>query len=92
MNPSFIEVYDNVFTDEECQMCIDRFEEKDQHTTIIPHPEYPLNNRLLKKDKEIYYDMDDNSPMSDLIFDRVMTCLGEYAKKYNRKKVEVPNK
>ena len=84
MNPSFIEVYDHALTDEECQMCIDLFEEKDQLPTIIPHPEYPQNNRIVKKDKETYYDMDDNSPMSDLVFDRVMTCLGEYAKKYNQ--------
>ena len=82
MNPSFIEVYDNALTDEECQMCIDLFEEKDQRSTLIPHSEYP--NRIVKKDKEIYYDMDDNSPMSDLVFDRVMTCLDEYTKKYNQ--------
>ena len=75
-NPSFIEIYDNALTKEECTMIVNQFAKSPQanswgHTSKGFQPEH-------KKCKQVNGPFDDNSVISTITYRRLCECVLKY--------------
>ena len=81
---SFIEVYDNALTEEECSLLIDQFEKDPRQADGVMNVDgQEIVDAAIKKCKQLSLKLDDNSIISKISGPALRSCVKEYHKKYD---------
>ena len=80
-NPDFIEIYDHALSQKECEILINHFEKSNevQYGLIADGSYYPDRKKCL----QIKLDLNDSSPSSNIVREKLSLYLNQYRKKYS---------
>ena len=80
-NPDFIEIYDHALSQKECEILINYFEKSNevQYGLIADGSYYPDRKKCL----QIKLDLNDSSPSSNIVREKLSLYLNQYRKKYS---------
>ena len=83
-NCSFIEVYDDALTEEECSLLIDQFEKDPRQADGVMNVDgHEIVDAAIKKCKQLSLKLDDNSIISKISGPALRSCVKEYHQKYD---------